>query len=157
MGFMDKLKDAGKVALKGTMAAAATSYGTVISGKHNLCKVAMNSAYDTLIFIKIAAVEEQCVMKDSIQSFELFEENIAAGRHSIKLYYQDGEESIVSLKVDKDRGSALPAADQRVAAQYANAAKFVVGLANHVPEISDNTKQWVNQIMRFANKSELFS
>lgn len=156
MGFMDKLKDAGKAALKGTMAAAATSYGTVISGKHNHCKVAMNSAFDTLIFIKIAAVEDQCVIKDNIKSFDLFKEDITAGHHTIKLYYQDGEESMVNLTVDKDKGNALPTVNQRVAAQYANAAKFVEGLAKHVPEISDSTKQWVNQIMRFASKPEIF-
>lgn len=156
MGFMDKLKNAGKTALQGTMAAAATSYGSVISGKHKLCKIGMNSGYDTLIFIKVAAIEEQCVIKESIKTFSLNSEDILAGRHYIDLFFQDGEKSTIQLTVDKQKGSALPTAEQRLAAQYENAAKFVEGLAKNTPEISENTKQWVNQIMRFANRPEIF-
>lgn len=156
MGFMDKLKDAGKAALRGTVAAAATSYGTVISGKHQSCKIGMNSNYDTLIFIKVAAIEEQCVIKESIKTFTLNSEDIIAGVHYIDLVFQDGENAKVQLMVDKKKGSALPTAEQRLAAQYGNAAKFIEGLAKNVPEISENTKQWVNQIMRFANMPEIF-
>ncbi|MBS5733896.1 MAG: hypothetical protein KHW87_04225 [Clostridiales bacterium] len=156
MGFMDKLNDAGKSALKGTLAAAATSYGTVISGKHQLCKIGMNSGYDTLIFIKVAAIEEQCVIKESVKTFALNSEDIMAGKHYIDLIFQDGEKAKVQLTVDQQKGSALPTAEQRIAAQYGNTAKFVEGLAKNVPEISENTKQWVNQIMRFANRPEIF-
>ena len=156
MGFMDKLKDAGKPALKGTMAAAATPYGLVISGKHKLCKIGMNSHYDTLIFIKVAAIEEQCVIKERVKTFVLNSEDITAGQHYIDLIFQDGEKSTVQLTVDQHIGSALPTAEQRLAAQYENSAKFVKGLAENVSEISENTKQWVNQIMRFANKPEIF-
>ncbi len=151
MGFMDKLKDAGKAALKGTLAAAATSYGTVISGKHQLCKIGMNSSYDTLIFIKVAVIEEQCVIKESVKTFTLNSEDIIAGRHYIDLIFQDGEKSTVQLTIDRQKGSALPTAEQRLAAQYENAAKFIEGLAKNVSEISEDTKQWVNQIMSFAN------
>lgn len=155
MGFMDKLKDAGKAALKGTVAAAATSYGSVISGKHQLCKIGMNSGYDTLIFIKLATIEEQCVIKERVKTFVLNSEDIAAGKHYIDLIFQDGEKSTVQLTVDQQKGSAL-SAKQQLAAQYGNAAKFIEGLAKNVPEISENTKQWVNQMMRFANRPEIF-
>ena len=42
MGFLDKLKDAGKGALKGALTMAATSYGTTTGGKHKLCKTLLS-------------------------------------------------------------------------------------------------------------------
>ncbi len=156
MGFTDKLKNAGKAVLKGTIAAAATSYGTVISGKHQFCKIGMNSSFDTLVFIKIAVIEEQYVIKESIKTFFLNSEDIMAGKHYIDLIYQDGEKSTVQLTVDEKIGSRLPTAEKRLAAQYRNAAMFVEGLAKNVSEISENTKQWVNMIMRFAMMPDVF-
>ena len=140
MGFMDKLKDVGKAALKGTIVAASTSYGTVTSGKHMLCKIGMNSKYDTLVFIKIATIEEECVIKETIKTFTLNREDDLAGKHYIDLFFQNGEKSTVLLTVDKEKGNALPTASQRLAAQYAHAAEFVEALAKNVPELSEDTK-----------------
>ena len=154
MGFMDKLKDVGKGALKGTLAMASTSYGSVVSGKHKLCKIGMNSTYDTLVFIKVAAIEEECVIKDTIKTFTVHSDDNARSYHTIDLEFNNGETCEVLIAVDTNKGSALPTAEQRIAAHYKEGALLVRALAQNVPEMSDDTKQWVNKIMRFANQPE---
>ena len=156
MGFLDKLKDAGKGALKGALTMAATSYGNVVSGKHNLCKVCMNSTFDKLTFVKVAAIEAEYVIKEDIKTFYLYTEDDNDGFHEIKIEYNDGESSVITINVDKNLGSALPTAAQRVAAQYSAAADLVGGLAKHTSCISEDTKIWVNKIMRYASKKEIF-
>lgn len=150
MGFLDKLKDAGKSALKSTLIAAAHSYGTVTGGKHKLCKVSMNSTYDKITLIKVAAIEAEYVMKDDIKTFYLDREYDSRGQHYIKIEYNDGEYSEILLNVDKNQGSALPTAEQRVAAQYKDAAALVVNLAANVANVSEETKQWALKIGRYA-------
>lgn len=158
MGFFDKLKDAGKGALKGALLMAATSYGTVISGKHALCKICMNSSYDKLTFIKVAVVDAEYSIKEDIKTFypDLATEDDLNGFHTINIVFNNDEKSTVRIAVDKNQGTALPSAEQRIAAQYKSAADFVCGLAKHTPEISDETKVWVNKIMRFAARKEMF-
>lgn len=151
---MDKLKGAGATALKGVAAMVATSYGMVNGGKHKLCKISMNSKYDTLIFIKVASIAEQCVIKDTIKTFTVISDDISASYHCIRIEFNDGETSDIHIAVDKNQGSALPSAEQRIAAQYRKAGQFIAGLAKNVPEISAETKSWVNKIMRFAGMSE---
>lgn len=150
MGFMDKLKDAGKSALKSTLIAAAKSYGTVTGGKHKLCKVSMNSAYDKLTFIKVAAIEAEYVMKDDIKTFYLDREYDSRSQHYIKIEFNDGECSEILLNVNQNQGSALPTAEQRLAAQYKEAAQLVLSLAVNVPNVSEETKEWAKKIGRYA-------
>jgi len=156
MGFMDKMKEAGKGVLKGALTMAATSYGVVQTGKHKLCKVCMNSTYDKITFVKLTTVEEEYVIKDSIKTFYVYDEDNANGYHVIKVLFNDGEESTIHLTYEKDRGSALPTVEQRLAAQYEKAAYLIEALAKYVPEITDETKKWVNKIMLYAGKKVMF-
>lgn len=156
MGFLDKLKDAGKGALKGALTMAATSYGTVSVGKHQLCKVCMNSTFDKLTFVKVAAVEAEYVIKDDIKTFWLYMEDDNKYHHQIKVEFNDGETCVIMLTVDQNQGSGLSSAAARLEAHYRNAGLLVEGLAKNVPELSDETKQWVNKIMRYCGKGNLF-
>lgn len=155
MGFMDKLKDAGKSALKGALVAAATPYGTVTKGKHKLCKVCMNSTYDKLIFVKVATIEAEYVIKDDIITFIPAYEDDSNFHHTIDILFKDGESCHVILNVDKNQGSALESAGARLAAHYKEAALLVEALAKHVPQLSDDTRNWANKIMRYAGKKEI--
>lgn len=150
---MDKLKEVGGKAMKGALTMAATSYGTVTEGKYKLCKISMNSAHDKLTFIKVAAIEGEHVIREDIKTFKLLSEG--NDLYLIELEFNDGETSRVALSADKDQGSALPTAQERLAAQYNGMAKFLEALAKHVPAISDGTKDWVNKIMRYASRPEI--
>ena len=156
MGFMDKLKNAGKGVLKGALTMAATPYGMVSAGKHQLCKVCMNGEHDKLVFVKVAAVEAEYEIKKDIKTFYVFLEDDMKGSHQIKLEFNNGENCVVMLTADKNQGSALPSAQERIAAQYRNIGKLVKALAKQVPEISDETKKWVNKIMHYCGNSNLF-
>ena len=154
MGFMDKLKSAGASALKGVGAMAATSYGIVIDGKHKLCKISMNTDYNMLVFIKLTSIEEQCVIKDTVKTFTVVSDSNAESYHVIRIHFNDGETCDFHIEVDEKQGSGLATAEQRLAAHYEKAALFLIGLTKNVPEISDETKAFVNKIMRFARKEE---
>ncbi len=156
MGFLDKLKDAGKGALKGALTMAATSYGTTTGGKHKLCKISMNSTFDKLVFVKLATIEAEYVIKDSFKTFYVTSEDDIEGIYHIKLVYTDDETTDVMLTANKDIGSALPSAADRIAAQYENIEKFVSGMARHIPELSEDTKLWVNKIRRFCKLQNMF-
>lgn len=156
MGFFDKVKEAGKGALKGALVMAATPYGTVSAGKHQLCKVCMNSTYDKLTFVKVAAIEAEYVIKDDIKTFWLYMEDDVKFHHQIKVEFNSGETCVILLSVDQNQGSGLSSAAARLAAHYKTAALLVEGLAKNVPELSDETKQWVNKILRYSGKGNLF-
>ena len=153
MGFFDKVKDAGKGALKGAMIMAAKSYATSTFGKHKLCKISMNSTYDKITFVKGPTIEAEYVIKDSIKTFRLMDENEAENYHVIELIFNDGEKSSLHLTVNADQGSAT--ADP-VAARYETPSYLVKALAQNVPEINDATKQWVNKFMERAGKKAIF-
>ena len=156
MGFMDKLKGIGKNALKATMVMAATSYGTVTRGKHKLCKISLNGAHGKLMFIKVSSIEEECVIKDSIKTFSASALNGKETSFTLTLFYNDGETSDVMIMINENVGSALPTAEQRVAAQYKEISDFIKALAENVPELDESMKNWVNKIMRYANKPDIF-
>lgn len=156
MGFLDKVKEMGKGALKGAVMMAATSYGTVTVGKHQLCKVCMNDTHDKLVFIKVTAVEAEYTIKDDVKTFWLYAENESKYHHQIKVEFNDGETCVILLTVDQNQGSGLSSAAERLEAHYRNAGKVVEALAKNVPELSDETKQWVNKIMRYCGKGNLF-
>ena len=156
MGFFDKVKDAGKGALKGALVMAAKSYATSTFGKHKLCKISMNSTYDKITFVKGPSIEAEYVIKDSIKTFYLLDEKDSENYHVIEIVFNDGEKSTLHLNVDKNQGSNLSAAADCIAARYETPAYLVEALAKYVPEIDDATKKWVNKIMRYAGKKDLF-
>lgn len=157
MGFLDKLKDAGKGALKSTLIMAAKNYATVTHGKHNLCKISLNTTHDKLMFIKVSVIEEECIIKDSIRTFSISQINNKESSFSLKLFYNDGETSDALIMIDENRGSALPTAEERVAAQYSDLSEFIEALAKNVPELDDSMKDWTNKIMRYAGKPDIFN
>ena len=124
-------------------------------GKYKLCKISMNGAHDKLVFIKVASIEGEHMIREDIKTFRLFSESDSKDMYHIELEFNDGETSRVMLSADKEQGSALPTAQERLAAQYGNMAKFLKDLAKNVPAISDGTKEWVNKIMRYANQPEI--
>ena len=156
MGFFDKVKEAGKGALKGALVMAATPYGTVLGGKHKLCKVCLNSTFDKISFVKVTNIEGEYEIKEAIKTFYLFDEDDSIGHHVITVVFNDGEESRISLTYQKDQGSGLSSASQRVAAQYSKAGDLVEALGLNVAELSDDTKKWANKIMLYAGKKAIF-
>ena len=153
MGFMDKLKSAGKSLARGAVAAAATSYGRVATGDYSGCKIGMNSKYDTVTFIKLTSVEAQFVIKDTFRSFSVCKDNDVDGIYDLELVPYEGAAFKITLSADKQQGSALPTAEQRLAAQYSTMADLVKALGTYVSELSDDTKIWVSKILRFAQKA----
>ena len=155
MGFLDKLKNAGKEAVKGALIMAAKSYGTVLDKSNGLCKVGLGNNNTALVLIKVSKIEQQYTIAEDIKTFTVVEDDIQRNRHSIEIELNNGEKFGILLTVDKNQGSALPTAEERVAAHYANAAEFLYALARHVPTISPETKDWVNGIMRLAGQPQL--
>ena len=156
MGFLDKLKNAGKGALKGALIMSARSYANVTRGKHKLCKISLNTTHDKLMFIKVSAIEEECVIKDSIRTFSVAEHNSNESSFSLRLFYNDGETSDALIMIDKQKGNALPTAEERVKAQYSDMSDFIEALAKNVPELDDEMKNFTNKIMRYAGKPDIF-
>ncbi len=156
MGFMDKLKDAGKGALKGTLIMSARSYATVTSGKHKLCKISLNTTHDKLMFIKVSTIEEECVIKDSIRTFSIAPTNNKEESFSLRLFFNDGETSDALIMIDKKMGNALPTAEERIAAQYKDLSEFIKALAKNVPELDDSMKDFTNKIMRYTKNPDIF-
>ena len=156
MGFLDKMKDVGKGALKSALIMAARPYANVTRGKHKLCKISLNTTHDKLMFIKVSTIEEECIIKDSIRTFSVSPINGKETSFTLKLFYNDGETSDALIMIDEKKGSALPTAEERVAAQYADMSEFIKALAKNVPELDDNMKDYCNKIMRYAGKSEIF-
>ena len=154
-GLKDKLKDAGKGALKGVMIMGAKSYATVTSGKHKLCKISLNTTYDKIVFIKVAAIEKEYDIKDSIKTFSLYSLSKSPS-FSLKLFFNDGETSDALIMIDEKRGNALPTPEQRLAAQYSDMSDFIKALAKNVPELDEEMKKTTNLIMRYAGKEDIF-
>lgn len=143
MGFLDKVKEAGKAAAKGGIAMAAHSYGTVTGGKYNLCKVCMNSAYDSLTFIKLTSVEGTHVIKDDIKAFNLSKVN--NNIYNLVLLFNDGEKSNIMLKEETTKNPTLEA-------KYKNMAALTEALLKYVPESDASSKLLAETIMAYAGK-----
>ncbi len=156
MGFMDKLKEAGKGALKGAVIMAARPYANVFDGKHKNCKISLNTTNDKLMFIKVSEIEEECVIKENVKTFTVISDDDNESFYAIKIDYINGESTYAHPIVNKRQGNALPSASERLAAQYADMSLLVEALARGAMELSDETKNWVNKIMRFASKPHIF-
>ncbi|MBR7133675.1 MAG: hypothetical protein IKD04_09115 [Clostridia bacterium] len=156
MGFLDKMKDVGKGALKGALIMSARSYANVTRGKHKLCKISLNTTHDKLMFIKVSTIEEECVIKDSIRTFSITPINDKETSFTLKLFYKDGETSDALIMINENKGSALSTASERVAAQYSDMADFIEALAKNVSELDESMKEFSNKIMRYAGKQNIF-
>lgn len=151
MGFMDKLKDAGKGALKGAMALASTTYGKVLSGKYEGYKIAgLGEEGDSLTFVKGTSIEDPILIKDVVQTFSVVDEDDEKDMYGFDLIFQDGETSLVFI-------NNMAPDEQKRKQNRLNSAKLMIALAFHVPEDPNNeTKHWVNKMMRKAGASEVY-
>lgn len=146
MGFMDKLKNAGKSALRGALAIASTTYGTVLSGKYESYKIAgLGDKRDSLTFVMGTVVEEPLVIKDNIKTFTVEIDDDVYDNYCINLVFNDGETSLVKVNVEPNKDSPSE--------KYRNAALLVSALVADVPEVSNDTKCWANKIMKLQNKT----
>lgn len=154
MGFMDKLKDAGKKAVFGAMLASTKKYGTVIRGKYKGCQVAADASGDILLFVMIAKENGRHNIREDIKSMEFSIISIDQSIFELTLEFKDGENCVIAMHKEENQGSALPSADQRVAAQHSHIAEFLMKLV-HKLEYSEQTKANINLIMRYTNKKEI--
>lgn len=154
MGFMDKLKDFGKKAAKGALTMASKDYGLVWEGAHKMCKLSTNSTLDKLHFIKLTDIQATYDMKEDIKTFTFTEFNVNESIYKIRIYFNNGENSCVTLKYNKDTGSALPTPEQRIAAHVKDMADLLENMTKKGPSIDEETKKYVNTIMRFAGRKE---
>ena len=143
MGFLDKVKEAGKAAAKGGIAMAAHSYGVVTGGKYNLCKISMNSTFDTLTFIKLTSIEGTHVIKDDIKTFTLCKGNDST--FFLEIIFNNGEKSDVMLKEDNVNNGALEV-------RYKSMATLVDALVKYVPEVTPENEQLARLIMSYGGK-----
>lgn len=154
MGFMDKLKEAGKKAVFGAMLASTKKYGFVVEGKYKGCQVATDAPGDILLFIMVAKENGRHNIKEDISSMDFSIINLDTSSFQLTLEFRDGEKSVIAMRADEKQGSALPTADQRVAAQHRHIAEFLLKLV-HKLEYSEQTKANINLIMRYTGKKEL--
>ena len=155
MGFMDKLKGFGKKAAMGALLASQRSYASVFDGKHKGCKIGMD-AHGDLLMIQVADLKAKYNIKETFKNFAVVESDIHRNNHMLSLFYKDGEESHIKLVVNTQQGSALPTAEERIAAQHKDAATFVKALADVLPAIGDETKKFVNVMMAFVGEKPMY-
>lgn len=154
MGFMDKLKDAGKKAAFGAMLAAVKKYGLVIAGKYKGCQVATDAHGEILLFVMVAKESGRHNIREDIRSMAMTISDNSNSHFHLTLTFKDGETCTIMLSKDEKQGSALPTAEQRVAAHYRHIAEFLMKLIDKV-EFSEDTKAVINYIMRLTNNREI--
>ena len=154
MGFMDKLKDVGKKAAYGAILASVKKYGTITDGKYKGCQVGADAHGETLLFIMVAKENGRHVIKEDIASIAFKSIDSTNDTFHLDLNFKDGEKSTVLMSSDKNQGSALPTAEQRLAAQYDHIAEFLLMFAYKV-DFSADTKDAMNLIMRYTGKREI--
>ena len=155
MGFMDKLKGFGKKAAMGALLAAQRSYASIYDGKHKGCKIGMD-AHGDLLMIKGTNLEAKYKAKETFETFQVVKSDIYNNSHTLKLFYKDNEISHIRLIVNTQQGSALPTAEERIAAQHRDAATFIKALADAVPVEDDETKKFVNLMMTFVGEKPMY-
>ncbi len=154
MGFMDKLKDAGKKALFGAMLASTKKYGYVLDGKYKGCQVATDAPGDILLFVMVAKESGRHNIREDIESMDFSVIDLDASSFQLTLMFKDGEKCVIAMRADEKIGSGLPTAAQRVAAQHSHIAEFLLKLV-HKLKYSQETKANINLIMRYTGKKEL--
>lgn len=154
MGFLDKLKDAGKKAGEGAMLMAEYQCAHAYSGKHDGCKVSVHKSKPVLRFIKVAKLEEDMAISN-IKTIELISYDVDKDWWAFKLIYQDGDFSAISLSMEHQAGNQLPTAEKRLAAKYMHATAIVTALGKNIPDLPEETIKVFNMILRIGNKPEL--
>lgn len=154
MGFLDKLKGFGKKAAFGAILASTHKYGTVSEGKHKACQVAVDAHGEKLLFVMVAKLNAQYEIREEIASADFRRVGNSEHLYWLTLTFKDGQTSKISLQEETQVGSALPTAEERVAAHYSNMATFLAHIAKKV-EVTPSGLELINLIMRYANKPEI--
>ncbi len=155
MGFMDKLKGFGKKAVMGALLASQRSYASVFDGKHKGCKIGMD-AHGDLLMIQGANLKAKYNIKETFETFAVVESDITRNNHKLFLFYKDGERSDIKLVVNTQQGSALPTAEERIAAQHKEAGIFIKALAKALPANDEKTQRFVNVMMAFVGEKPMY-
>ena len=134
MGFMDKLKNAGKSALKGAAYLSTVKYGKVSDGEYKGCQIAMNDKHDGIVFVKVVNEEGRLAFSD-VESFEIssFKETV----YPVVFNLKNGEKLNFTM-MEKPVGNDAP-----LSARYRDMAKFVTALEKHI-KTTDKTQVIVN-------------
>lgn len=154
MGFMDKVKEAGKKAVFGAMLASTKKYGFVVDGKYKGCQVATDAPGEILLFVMVAKENGRHNIREDIQSMDFSIINLDKSSFQLTLNFKDGEKSVIGMHADEKMGSALPTAAQRVAAQHAHIEEFLSKLV-HKLEFDEQTRANINLIKRYTGKTEI--
>ena len=154
MGFMDKLKDAGKKAAYGAILASVHKYGTVSDGKYKGCQVATDAPGEVLLFIMVAKESGRHNIREDIASADFSRIGNSDELYWLELTFKSGETCKISLKEETEVGTALPSAEARLAAHYDNMAKFLTQIATKV-QVSESSLHLINTVMRYARKPEI--
>lgn len=142
MGFMDKLKDVGGKVAKGALTMASAGYGDVTGGKYKGTKIGFNQNKD-LVFTQVGRDDAVVKPETDIETFYTTDDISAQlPVHTLIIRYTDGETSTVSINVEKVHG-------------YLSLSKLFIELGR-VKKVSDETKQWVNNMLKFAELSPLY-
>jgi len=143
MGFLDKVKDAGKKAketskkaIMGALVMQASGCGIVKSGKYKDLKIIMHSDnkddYNKLVFFNNTTEEGRCIIKDDLKTFEftslyLDDEFKYVPDVEFELFYNDGETSVVKMVTESNNWQT-------------QAFNLLIALDKYTPEISEETK-----------------
>lgn len=154
MGFMDKVKDAGKKAVFGAMLASTKKYGFVVDGKYKGCQVATDAPGEILLFVMVAKENGRHNIREDIASMNFAITDLDRSFFKLTLNFKDGEKCVISMHSDENVGSALPTADQRVAAHHAHIEEFLSKLENKL-DFDEQTRANINLIKRYTGKPQI--
>lgn len=154
MGFLDKLKDAGKKGAYGALLAATHKYGTVSEGKYKGCQVAIDAPGEILIFVMVAKESGRHTIREDIASADFCRVGNSDDLYWLELTFKDGETCRITMKAETEVGSALPTAEQRVAAHYKNMATFLKHIATKT-DVTASGLDLINLVMRYACMPEI--
>ena len=154
MGFLDKLKGFGKKAAYGALLASVHKYGTVSDGKYKGCQVATDAQGETLLFVMVAKENGRHNIREDIASANFRRVGNSEDLYWLELTFKSGETCKITLKAENEVGTALPTAEQRLAAHYDNMAKFLGYIAKKV-QVTEAGLDLINLVMRYANQPEI--
>lgn len=154
MGFLDKLKDAGKKAAYGALLASVHKYGTVSDGKYKGCQVATDAHGEVLLFVMVAKESGRHNISEDFASADFRRVDNSNDLYWLELTFKSEETCRITLKAENEVGTALPTAEERLAAHYDNMAKFLGYIAKKVP-VTASGLDLINLVMRYACKPEI--
>lgn len=154
MGFLDKLKDAGKKAAYGALLASVRKYGTVSEGKYKGCQVATDAQGETLLFVMAVKESGRHNIREDIASADFCRVGNSKELYWLELTFKSGETCKITMKEDAQAGSALPTAEQRLAAHYKDMATFLTYIAKKT-QVTASGLDLINTVMRYACMAEI--